>query len=386
MSCKYNIKITKYMILKRKINNVGTNIWKPTTEYTGEDYAHMMATNLESSFHLNGIRVNGVAPWFINTPLVEQVLGDKEFLEGVISRTTLKRPGEVEEVSLMVAYLCLPSASYVTGQVIAVDGGFTLLPKVVDGHLMVWLLSSLVALVELVVEELAGLGAKVYTCCKTESELDEPMQDWAERGIQVKGSACDVTCRDQRVELMKKVSSEFDGKLNILINNVGTNIWKHSIDYNAEDYAHMMATNLESSFHFSQLAHPLLKSSGSGSIVFTASVAGLVHVSGTSIYGATKAGMIQLTRNLACEWGRDGIRVNAVAPCYTNTPLVKHLLKDKEFSDALISRVPLGRSGEVEEVSSLIAYLCLPGASYVTGQIIAVDGGFTVYGFQQPGY
>ncbi|KAL3367485.1 hypothetical protein AABB24_011962, partial [Solanum stoloniferum] len=257
-----------------------------------------------------------------------------------------------------------------------------------------WSLNGLAALVtggttgigHAVVEELAGLGAKVYTCSKTESELNEPMQDWADRGIQVKGSACDVTCRDQRIELMKKVSSEFDGKLNILINNVGTNIWKHSIDYNAEDYAHMMATNLESSFHFSQLAHPLLKSSGAGSIVFTASVAGLVHVSGTSIYGATKAGMIQLTRNLACEWGRDGIRVNAVAPCYTNTPLVKHLLKDKEFSDALISRIPLGRSGEVEEVSSLIAYLCLPGASYVTGQIIPVDGGFTVYGFQQPGY
>lgn len=140
-----------------------------------------------------------------------------------------------------------------------------------------WSLNGLAALVtggtagigNAVVEELAGLGAKVYTCSKTESELDEPMQDWADRGIQVKGSACDVTCRDQRVKLMEKVSSAFDGKLNILINNVGTNIWKHSIDYNAEDYAHMMATNLESSFHFSQLAHPLLKSSGAGSIVFT---------------------------------------------------------------------------------------------------------------------
>lgn len=65
---------------------------------------------------------------------------------------------------------------------------------------------------------------------------------------------------------------------------------------------------------------------------------------------------------------------------------MSQLLTDKEFSDALISRIPLGRPGEAEEISSLIAYLCLPGASYVTGQVIPVDGGFTVYGFQQPGY
>nr|XP_016512575.1 PREDICTED: tropinone reductase homolog At5g06060-like [Nicotiana tabacum] len=120
------------------------------------------------------------------------------------------------------------------------------------------------------------------------------------------------------------------------INNVGTNIWKPSIEYTAEDYSHMMVL----------------------------------------------AGMIQLTRNLACEWGEDGIRVNAVAPWYTKTPLVKNVLKDKPFLDELIARMPLRRPGEVEEASSVVAYLCLSGASYVTGQVIAVDGGFTVYGFK----
>ncbi|MCD7469105.1 hypothetical protein HAX54_007901 [Datura stramonium] len=185
---------------------------------------------------------------------------------------------------------------------------------------------------------------------------------------------------------MENVSLAFDGKLDILINNVGTNIWKSTVEYTAEDYDHMMATNLESSFHMCQLAHPLLKLCGAGSIVFMSSVAGLVHLSGTSIYGATKGAMNQLTRNLACEWAKDGIRVNGVAPWYINTPLTQHVLEDKAFMEGVISRTPLKRPGEVEEVSSMVAYLCLPAASYVTGQVIAVDGGFTVYGFQQPGY
>ncbi|PHT46654.1 Senescence-associated protein 13 [Capsicum baccatum] len=257
-----------------------------------------------------------------------------------------------------------------------------------------WSLTGLVALVtggtygigHAIVEELGELGAKVYTCSRDESKLNECLQQWSAKGLQVQGSVCDLSSREQRVQLMEKVSLAFDGKLNILINNVGTNLWKPTVEYTAEDYELMMSTNLESSFHMSQLAHPLLKSSGAGTIVFISSVAGLVHLSGTSIYGATKGAMNQLTRNLACEWAKDGIRVNGVAPWYINTPLVQHVLADKAFMEGVVSRTPLGRVGEVEEVSSMVAYLCLPAASYVTGQVIAVDGGFTVYGFQQPGY
>ncbi|KAI3757917.1 hypothetical protein L6452_05461 [Arctium lappa] len=232
-----------------------------------------------------------------------------------------------------------------------------------------------------VVEELAALGAVVHTCSRNGAELNQRLQEWSDKGFNVTGSVCDVASRPQREHLMEQVLSVFSGKLNILINNVGTNIRKPTIEYTAEDYSFLMATNFESCYHMSQLAHPLLKASGVGSIVFISSVSGLVHVFVGSIYGAAKGAMNQLTKNLACEWTKDNIRTNCVAPWFTKTSLLEEVLDNKEFLDSVASRTPLKRLGEANEVSSLVAFLCLPAASYITGQTIAVDGGFTVNGF-----
>ncbi|KVI06981.1 hypothetical protein Ccrd_014668 [Cynara cardunculus var. scolymus] len=441
------------------INNVGTNIRKPTTEYTADDYSFLMATNLESCYHMSQLAhpllkasrvgsivfissVAGLTHVFVGSiygatkvrnVCLMKVLDNKEFLDNVASRTPLKRLGEANEVSSLVAFLCLPAASYITGQTIAQKEPqkMTTTAAAETGSATRnsrWSLAGMTALVTggtrgigyAVVEELAEMGAAVHTCSRNEAELNQRLLEWSAKGLTITGSVCDATSRPQREQLLQKVSSIFNGKLNILINNVGTNIRKPAIEFTAEEYSMLMATNLESCYHMCQLAHPLLKASGVGSIVFISSVAGSIHISSMSIYGATKGAINQLTKNLACEWAKDNIRTNGVAPWYTRTSLVKHvicfhllssslyhhlnfssstlpdfftyqmqyscyklivlasiLLSNEEFVERVVSRTPMKRVGEANEVSSLVAFLCLPAASYITGQTIAVDGGFS---------
>ena len=95
----------------------------------------------------------------------------------------------------------------------------------------------------------------------------------------------------------------------------------------------------------------------------------------------SKAALHQLTRNLACEWAADGVRVNCVAPWYIRTRRTSPMLAEPEYYEEVIARTPLGRVGEPEEVAAAVAFLCLPAASYITGECVAVDGGFLRYGF-----
>ncbi|XP_050372244.1 tropinone reductase homolog At2g29290-like [Argentina anserina] len=236
-----------------------------------------------------------------------------------------------------------------------------------------------------VVEELAGLGATVHTCSRNETQLQECSSQWKKKGYhQVTGSVCDLVSKVQREELIHKISSMFHGKLNILVNNVGTiHQFKPTTEYTSEDYSFIMTTNLESTYNMCQLAHPLLKASGAGNIILLSSVAGVVSIGNVgSIYGATKGAMNQLAKNLACEWAKDKIRINSVVPYFIKTPLVEPILSDEKLLEVAKSRAPLGRIGEPEEVSALVAFLCLPAASYITGQTICVDGGLTINGFQ----
>ncbi|XP_042384197.1 noroxomaritidine/norcraugsodine reductase-like [Zingiber officinale] len=230
-----------------------------------------------------------------------------------------------------------------------------------------------------IVEEMGGLGAAIHTCSRSQSDLDASLQQWRSAGLKVTGSTCDVSSPADREKLMEEVKSTFDGKLNILVCNAGTGVVKPAVEQTAEDYKLVMSTNLDSAFHLSQLAHPLLKASGNGSIVFISSIGASIAVDGLSVYCASKGAVNQLTRSLACEWPRDNIRTNCVAPGSIKTPLLEYAMDDESLAMRR-RRIPAGRIGEPEEVAALVAFLCMPGARYINGQVICADGGRTING------
>lgn len=230
--------------------------------------------------------------------------------------------------------------------------------------------------------EFAALGADVLMVARDEAHLETARAEIAEEfpDREILAFAGDVADREQRLEIFDWIA-DLDVALSLLVNNAGTNQRKATLEYDETEVRALLETNVMSAFEISRLAHPHLAEHANAAIVNVSSVSGLTHVRTGSPYGMTKAALAQLTKNLACEWAADGIRVNAVAPWYIRTQRTEPALADPDYLEQVLERTPMDRIGEPEEVSAAVAFLCMPAASYITGEIIAIDGGFLKFGF-----
>lgn len=226
-----------------------------------------------------------------------------------------------------------------------------------------------------ITREFLELGAEVLVVARNTKSIQGKLKNSANL-FTVEG---DLTDASVRKSLVQKIEENW-GKLDVLVNNVGTNVRKKFVEYSEEEYRQVFETNLFSMMELTRLCYPLLKKSGNASVINMASVAGTFDVLSGPPYGITKAGIIQFTKHLTAEWSVDNIRANTISPWYIETPLSKPVLEQPDRLEKIIARTPMGRVGQPEEVSALACFLAMDKSSYITGQNIMVDGGMSVKG------
>jgi len=208
-----------------------------------------------------------------------------------------------------------------------------------------------------IADELRALGAEVITVARAGADV----------------------CADITAERAKIVAA-VTGPLHVLVHNAGTNIRSPLVGYDDATIEQLLALNLTSALLLSRDLHPRLAEARGASVIHIGSVAGQLALPTGVAYAAAKAGLAQAARTLALEWAKDLIRVNTVAPWYTRTPLVEPILSDPARLAAILHATPLARIAEPREVAAAVAFFALPASSYITGQLLSVDGGMSIQG------
>jgi meso-butanediol dehydrogenase/(S,S)-butanediol dehydrogenase/diacetyl reductase len=221
----------------------------------------------------------------------------------------------------------------------------------------------------------ALIDIDAQTLARTERELDD-----AERVLCVHA---DVSQPDQVARAIAAVDERF-GRIDALINNAGVAVFKPILRTSFEEWRHVLGTNLDGAFLCTQAVAPVMLREGrGGAVVNIASISGLRASTLRVAYGTSKGALIHLTKQQAIELGNAGIRVNAIAPGPVDTEMAK-LVHSVAIRSDYHDVIPLNRYGTVDEIASAAGFLCSPEASYVNGQVLAVDGGFDASGVGLP--
>ncbi|WP_206057797.1 SDR family NAD(P)-dependent oxidoreductase [Nissabacter sp. SGAir0207] len=225
----------------------------------------------------------------------------------------------------------------------------------------------------------AEAGAAVAITDINENAAQDAAHALQQQGFRALGIRCDVTDEASVAAAVQATVAEFGG-LDFAYNNAGIHVPSvETADARAEDFDRVIAVNLKGVWlcmkH--QLRH--MREQGYGAIVNCSSQSGLVGIAGLGAYTASKHGVIGLTKAAALEYARQGIRINAICPGTTNTPMVAAAMQSHpESMQAVIDEIPAGRMGKPEEIASAVLWLCSAGAGFMVGQIVAPDGGYVI--------
>ena len=224
---------------------------------------------------------------------------------------------------------------------------------------------------------LAKAGADVCVTARSVDQLEETARMVRETRRKALTVAGDATHSAVAAEVVGRTIAHLGG-LHILVNNAGMELPKPLIETAEDEYDRVMNTNVKSMVLFTQAAGAHLIAQRFGRIVNMASVGAFVAAPNQAIYHASKAAVAHLTKATAIEWARYGITVNAVAPGWVRTELIRHLLDDEAMLGGYTKAIPMRRIAEPEEIAPLVAFLCSDLAGYMTGSVVVVDGGLMI--------
>ena len=224
---------------------------------------------------------------------------------------------------------------------------------------------------------LARAGARVVVAARNELKSMTAVEELRTLGPEALAVSVDVANEESVAALFATVA-ERCGRVDILVNNAGINIRVPAQDLALEQWHQVIETNLTSAFLCARGAYPHMKRAGGGKVVNIGSMLSIFGASFAPAYGASKGGVVQLTKSLAVAWGPDNIQVNAVLPGWIDTELTRQARAQVEgLHDRVLARTPAGRWGKPDDFEGLAVFLAGPASDFVTGAVIAVDGGYS---------
>ncbi len=223
---------------------------------------------------------------------------------------------------------------------------------------------------------LAKAGADVAVCGRNQADLKRVSGAIRALGRKSTGFTLDVTSKEKIHQGVKDILETF-GQVDILVNNAGVNYRVPVLEYPEDQWDLILNTNLKGYYLVAQAVVPQMVERGYGKVINVSSIAGQIGVINLSAYSAAKGGVNQITRVMAVEWAKLGVRVNAIAPTYFETELVTQIRNDPARMKFITERTPMGRFGKLPELEGLVIFLAAPASDFITGQVICIDGGWT---------